>query len=85
MKSVNEFSREYSEIPGLQHAAVVRYKLFAGQEALLFEVGECRCSIEGISQAYAERLLQFLYENGIAPENVFGVLQDCCGPMVRQV
>ena len=85
MKPVNEYFSEYSEIPGLQHAATVCYKLFAGQESLLFEVGELRCRVEGISQTYAERLLQYLFENGIAPENVFGVLQDCCGSLVRQV
>ena len=52
MKPVNEYFREYSEIPGLQHAATVCYKLFAGQESRFVDVGEHPSRGEGIYHNY---------------------------------
>ena len=71
MKSVQEaplahYVREYSALPGLQQAHRVETAPVSYYTAALEEVPACR-------------LLCYLYENSIGPEQLRDVLSDFCG------
>lgn len=82
------YRRDFSELEGLQKADQVTYGLRRERDALYF-LAKCQtcqrevcCSLRGMEEAFAERLLRYLYENAVAPEQVPDVLQDLCGVSV---
>ena len=90
MKSVQEaplahYVREYSALPGLQQADRVEYTLHRSDSMLCFSA--CRKSkaapvrfyTTALQEAPACRMLCYLYENAIAPEQLRDVLSDLCG------
>lgn len=79
MKSVQEaplahYVREYSALPGLQQAHRVEYTLRRSSEAA--PVSYYTAALEEVP---ACRLLCYLYENSIGPEQLRDVLSDFCG------
>ena len=78
MKSVQEaplahYVREYSALPGLQQAHRVEYTLRSSEAA---PVSYYTAALEEVP---ACRLLCYLYENSIGPEQLRDVLSDFCG------
>ena len=76
MKSVQEpplahYVREYSALPGLQQAHRVEYTLRRSDTML--------CYTAALEEVPACRLLCYLYENSIGPEQLRDVLSDFCG------
>ncbi len=82
------YRRDFSELEGLQKAEQVTYALQREQNALCFHAKrrtsaqEVSCSLPGLDEAFAGRLLCYMYENAVAPEQVPEVLRDLCGPAV---
>lgn len=82
------YRRDFSELEGLQKAEQVTYALRRGQNALCFlakrrtSEGEVCCSLPGLDEAFAGRLLCYIYENAVAPEQVPDVLRDLCDAAV---
>lgn len=83
---VAQYMREFSQIEDLQQAASVRYALCRQQRGLRLSVGPASCALVGLTEEFAHRLLLLLYENAVAPENLYGVVRDICGePAARPV
>lgn len=81
---VAQYVREFSEIEDLQRAACVRYTLCRQQRGLCLSVGPVSCGLAGLTEEFAGRLLLFLYENSVAPENLCGVVRDICGELAAR-
>lgn len=90
MKTVREaplarYVREYSALPGLQQANSVEYTLQRSENMLCFSVhrkGDAepvRFYSSAIGEDTACKLLCYMYENSIAPEQMYDVLSDFCG------
>ena len=90
MKSVQEaplahYVRDYSALPGLQQAHSVEYTLRRSDGMLCFsvrrssEAAPVRYYTAALEEAPASRLLCYLYENSIGPEQMRDVLSDFCG------
>lgn len=79
------YRHDFSELEGLQKAEQVTYGLRREKDALCFLAKyqtcqkEVRCSLRGMEESFAERLLRYLYENAVIPEQIPDVLQDLCG------
>lgn len=79
------YRRAYSELAGLQQAEEVTYQLGRTADEFCFCAGRqaspqavcCRC--RGLEEGFARRVLQYLYENAVAPEQLPDVLRDLCG------
>ena len=82
------YVREYSELPGLQKAASVRYELLGEEGIYRFHVmrqpdgKSAAFRLAGLSRDAARDLLQFLYENSVGPESAYAVARDCVQPPV---
>lgn len=82
--------REYSELQGLQHAAQVEYRLHRTERQLRLEIlrrptgRSAVCTLLGWNEPYAHRLLRFLYENGVAPEHLREIVEECGSASVAQ-
>lgn len=82
------YRRDFSELEGLQKAEQVTYALQRGHNALCFRARrrttaqEISCSLCGMDEAFAGRLLCYLYENAVAPEQLPDILRDLCGTAV---
>ncbi|WP_303925148.1 hypothetical protein [Subdoligranulum variabile] len=82
------YRRDFSELEGLQKAEQVTYALQRVKNALCFHAKrrtsaqEFSCSLQGLDEAFAGRLLCYMYENAVAPEQVPDVLRDLCGTAV---
>lgn len=90
MKSVQEaplahYVRDYSALPGLQQAHSVEYTLRRSDGMLCFsvrrssEAAPVRYYTTALEEAPACRLLCYLSENSIGPEQMRDVLSDFCG------
>lgn len=82
------YRRDFSELEGLQKAEQVTYGLRREQGALCFQAkyrtsgrNVC-CSLHGLEESFAQRLLCYLYEHAVAPEQLPDILQDLCGVSV---
>lgn len=82
------YRRDFSELEGLQKAEQVTYALRRGHHVLCFlakrrtNAQEVCCKLRGLDEAYAGRLLRYIYENAVAPEQVPEVLRDLCAEAV---
>ena len=82
------YQREFSELEGLQKADQVTYALQRAQNILYFHARrrttaqDITCGLCGLDEAFAGRLLCYLYENAVAPEQIPDVLRDLCGAVV---
>ena len=82
------YRRDYSELQGLQKAEQITYTLQRTDGALCFKAERrtsaqgASCSLRGLDEAFAGRLLCYLYENAVAPEQIPDVLRDLCGAVV---
>lgn len=82
------YRRDFSELEGLQKAEQVTYALQRAGQALCFHAKrktsaqEISCSLCGLDEAFAGRLLCYIYENAVAPEQLPDVLRDLCGTAV---
>ena len=82
------YRRDFSELEGLQQAEQVTYALQRVKNALCFyakrrtTAREVSCCLRGVDEAFAGRLLCYMYENAVAPEQVPDVLRDLCGTAV---
>lgn len=82
------YRRDFSELEGLQKAEQVTYALQRAKDTLYFHAKrrtskqEISCSLCGLDEAFAGRLLCYMYENAVAPEQVPDVLRDLCGAAV---
>ena len=82
------YRRDFSELEGLQQAEQVTYALRRGQNALCFlakrlsSQQEVCCKLRGLDEAFAGRLLCYMYENAVAPEQLPDVLHDLCDAAV---
>lgn len=82
------YQRDYSELEGLQKADRVTYSLRRGQRKLWFCAARrasravTRCALCGMDEAFARLVLQYIYENGVEPEQLPEVLHDLCGSAV---
>ncbi len=90
MKSVQEtplayYVREYSALPGLQQADKVEYTLRRSKDMLCFSAKRRNTAAPvifytaALEEGPACRLLCYMYENSIAPEQMHDVLCDLCG------
>lgn len=90
MKSVQEaplahYVREYSALPGLQQTHRVEYTLRRSDTMLCFsarrssEAAPVSYYTAALEEVPACRLLCYLYENSIGPEQLRDVLSDFCG------
>ena len=90
MKTVQEaplarYVREYSALPGLQQADRVEYTLCRREDMLCFsarrssEAAPVSYYTAALEEVPACRLLCYLYENSIGPEQLRDVLSDFCG------
>ena len=90
MKTVQEaplarYVREYSALPGLQQADRGEYTLCRREDMLCFSARRKTAAAPvsfytaGLEDAPACRMLCYLYENSIAPEQLRDVLADLCG------
>ena len=82
------YRRDFSELEGLQKAEQVTYALQRVKNVLCFHAKrrtsaqEFSCSLQGLDEAFAGRLLCYMYENAVAPEQVPDILRDLCGTAV---
>lgn len=82
------YRRNFSELEGLQKAEQVTYALQRIGHALCFHAKrrtsaeDVSCSLSGLDEAFAGRLLCYMYENAVAPEQLPDVLRDLCGTVV---
>lgn len=84
MKSVQEaplahYVREYSALPGLQQAHRVEYTLRRSDARRSSEAAPVSYYTAALEEVPACRLLCYLYENSIGPEQLRDVLSDFCG------
>ena len=80
-ETIRQYIREYSYIDGLQQSYRVCYRLFRCQGTLWLSVGDACRQLKGLSEAYAENLLLYLYENSVSARMACDVMEDLCGPM----
>lgn len=81
------FERDFSLIEGLQAASRLSYTLEKAPQGLRIAVRRTggaapvreSCLLLQTEQEYGSRLLKFLYENAVPPEQLCDVLQDICG------
>lgn len=84
------YRRDFSELQGLQKAEQITYTLRRTGNAFCFAAGRrtagqgVACCLHGLDEAFAARLLCYLYENAVAPEQIPDVLRDLCGDVVGQ-
>lgn len=84
-RPIASYCRRYSELAGLQHAETVTYTLHEADGTLCLRAQRAAaprpvcCRLHGQDAAFAARLLCFLYENAVAPEQVPDVVRDLCG------
>lgn len=82
------YRRDFSELEGLQAAEQVTYALQRKDNTLCFRAKrktsaqEISCKMCGLDEAFAGRLLCYMYENAVAPEQLPDVLRDLCGTAV---
>lgn len=82
------YRRNFSELEGLQKAEQVTYALQRAGHALCFHARrktsaeDISCSLCGLDEAFASRVLCYIYENAVAPEQLPEVLRDLCGTAV---
>ncbi len=82
------YRRDFSELKGLQAKEQITYTLQRREGALCFQAKrrtsaqEISCSLRGLDEAFAGRLLCYLYENAVIPEQIPEILRDLCGDMV---
>lgn len=82
------YQRDFSELEGLQQADQVTYALRRGQGTLCFwakrrtSEQEVCCTVRDVDEAFAGRLLCYIYENAVAPEQIPDVLRDLCDTAV---
>ena len=82
------YEREYSALAGLQQADKVDYTLARSGNMLCFSI--CRRSgtapasfyTDALDEETAGRMLCYMYENAILPEQMHDVLSDLCGQTV---
>ena len=84
MKSVQEaplarYVREYSALPGLQQAHRVEYTMLCFSARRSSEAAPVSYYTAALEEVPACRLLCYLYENSIGPEQLRDVLSDFCG------
>lgn len=79
---VAQYVKEYSKIDNLQAAARVRYALTRRPSGLRLTVGAASCSLAGLAEEPAGRLLLFLYENAVPPAQLGDVVRDLCSVLV---
>ncbi len=78
------FTKDYSEIPGLQRAAHVEYALFGAEGRLHVRVravcgGKTRaalCELPGLDAGFARGVVRYLYENAVPVEHVRDILEE---------
>ncbi|HJD21519.1 MAG TPA: hypothetical protein H9915_06825 [Candidatus Gemmiger faecigallinarum] len=87
------FVREYSAIEGLQQAGSIRYSLAQAETGVCLLVqrllpgggpkpgGGAVCRLDGLTLQAAQRLLRYLYENGVEPADACAVASDCLGAL----
>ena len=69
------YQREFSELEGLQKAEQVTYALQRVKNALCFHARrrttdqEVSCSLCGLDEAFAGRVLCYMYENAVGKED----------------
>lgn len=81
-ETIETYVKMYTELEGLQKAARVEYTLRRKNGALSLTV--CRapdarvaiCPLKSMEESAARRLLCFVYENGLPPEQLADVVQD---------
>lgn len=82
------YRRDFSELEGLQKAEQVTYALQRKDHALCFHARrrtsnqDVSCSLCGLDEAFAGRVLCYMYENAVAPEQLPDVVRDLCGTAV---
>lgn len=82
------YRRDFSKLEGLQEEDQVTYALQRVKNTLCFYAKrrtteqKISCSLCGLDEAFAERLLCYMYENAVAPEQLPDVLRDLCGMAV---
>lgn len=82
------YRRDFSELEGLQQAEQVTYALRRIKNALCFyarrrtTAQEVSCCLHDVDEGFAGRLLCYMYENAVAPEQIPDVLRDLCGTAV---
>ncbi|MFR3226664.1 MAG: hypothetical protein ACLTNY_06885 [Blautia massiliensis (ex Durand et al. 2017)] len=82
------YRRDFSELKDLQKKEQITYTLRRVEGALCFEAKrrttarEVSCSLRGLDEAFAGRLLCYIYENAVSPEQIPDVLRDLCGDVV---
>lgn len=82
------YQREYSELEGLQQADRVTYTLRRGERKLWFcavrhtTQAVIRCALYGVEETFAQRLLRYIYEHAVEPEQLPEVLHDLCGSAI---
>lgn len=91
------YIRTYSELEGLQQASTVSYSGYAVEGGVVMELrreqsgrpGQTLTLFLGHSFPQAMRLLRYLCENGVAPQQCLEVLQDlnwsCCAIVPGQI
>lgn len=81
-KIIAAYIRDYSELPGLQKAARIEYRLLRVEGNFCLSLQSrpggrsAVCSLPGLAGELASGLLRFVYENGICPEQLADVVQD---------
>lgn len=79
------YVREYSALAGLQQADSVEYTLRRRDDMLCFSIRRRSDAAPvcfytaALEEGPACRLLCYMYENSIAPEQMHDVLSDLCG------
>lgn len=84
---LESYTREFSDIAGLQQAHRIGYALYGRSGGMGVQV--CResrnsgtrraeCLLPGVSETFGRGLLRFLYENAVPPENACDVIRDVC-------
>ena len=82
------YAREYSALAGLQQADRVDYTLARSGSMLCFSIGRrtdaapASFYTDALDEETAGRMLCYLYENAILPEQMHDVLSDLCGQTV---
>lgn len=82
------YRRDFSELEGLQKAEQVTYALQRAKGSLCFHAKrrtsaqDISCSLCGIDEAFAGRVLCYMYENAVAPEQLPDIVRDLCGAAV---
>ncbi|WP_298735695.1 hypothetical protein [uncultured Subdoligranulum sp.] len=82
------YRRDFSELEGLQKAEQVTYALQRAKGSLCFHAKrrtsaqDISCSLCGIDEAFAGRVLCYMYENAVAPEQLPDIVRDLCGASV---